>query len=68
MNKREVIALCVRRCARYADGRGPWQAQRSCASELFVQGQRYPLAIETAAAARRVGVSIRDAALKAQGR
>ena len=59
MTKPQVIALCLRRCARYRDGRGAWHAEQSAIKALVRLGNSPLVALDTAAAARRVGEWIR---------
>ena len=54
-NAAAIIRRCIQRCAGYKDGRGPHQAERTCAQQLG--GSRIDL--DAAAAARRVGEWLR---------
>ena len=49
-----AIRLCVDRCARAQDGRGPWQAEKSLRNTLAASGTA-SIAAGCAAAARRIG-------------
>lgn len=55
MTPSQSIALCIKRCARDRDGRGPWQATASCAKSLG--GSRNDA--RAANAARRIGEWLR---------
>jgi hypothetical protein len=55
MKTTDTIHLCIRRCARHRDGRGPWQAERVCAAALVRDGGDPKIAADVAAAARRIG-------------
>ena len=55
MNVQPIISLCIRRCVRSKDGRGTWQAERSCCAALIRLGSSPLLAYDVAAAARRTG-------------
>jgi hypothetical protein len=63
MNEQQTIALCILRCARHKDGRGPWQAQRSCIAALVRAGDEPEVALAVAEAAARVGAVIAARAL-----
>lgn len=56
-----VIQLCIDRCKAAKDGRGSWQAERACAVALEQRGAG-TVAVNLAAAARRVGEWLRAAA------
>jgi hypothetical protein len=51
----DTIRLCVTRCAKARDGRGPWQAERVCTNALIRAGGTPAIAADVAAAARRIG-------------
>ena len=55
MTPKDSIALCIRRCARAQDGRGPWQAERSLQAAMRRLGHSERVAAVIAAGARSVG-------------
>ena len=55
-----VIQLCIDRCRAAKDGRGSWQAERACAVALGQRGTA-AIAVNVAAAARRMGEWLRNA-------
>lgn len=55
LTARQTIALCVRRCVRARDGRGPWQSVRSCTAALIRSGDEPAIALGAAEAAAAVG-------------
>jgi len=61
MTTTDTIRLCIGRCARSKDGRGPWQAERVCAATIARTGSP-KIAAEVAAAARRIGEWLKGAA------
>jgi hypothetical protein len=61
MTTTDTIRLCVTRCAKAKDGRGPWQAELSCAQTLARTGSP-AIALDCAAAARRIGEWLRTRA------
>ena len=65
MNTQQAIQRCITRCAKSKDGRGSWQAEESLVKTLAPQGQpddlRHYIAIDVAAAARRIGEWLRVA-------
>lgn len=62
----QTIQLCIDRCRRAKDGRGAWQAERSCAVALAAQGDA-TVASNTAAAARRIGEWLRGTGTPMEG-
>ena len=54
-----TLRLCIDRCARAKDGRGPWQAELACATKLAEIGST-AIAFDCAAAARRIGEWLRE--------
>lgn len=61
MTPASIIRLCIDRCARHKDGRGPWQAEKACSDALEKSGSQ-AIARDTAAAARRIGEWLKGAA------
>lgn len=62
MNTTKTIRLCITRCARAKDGRGPWQAEGACVDSLVRAGATPSIAANVAAAARRIGEWLKAAA------
>lgn len=54
------IRLCIDRCFRAKDGRGPWQAEKACYEALEKSGSQ-SVARGTAAVARRIGEWLKTA-------
>jgi hypothetical protein len=61
MTTTDTIRLCISRCAKAKDGRGTWQAERSCAVTLSRTGNP-KIAADCAAAARRIGELLKGSA------
>lgn len=62
MTTADTIRLCIDRCARAKDGRGPWQAEDACINALVRSGTSASIAFDAAAAARRIGEWLKGAA------
>jgi len=58
MTDTDPISRCIAGVARSKDGRGAYQAQRSCVLHQLRAGTTSTIATMTAAAARRVGEAI----------
>lgn len=54
----QIIARCLRDCARARDARGRWRQERKCAAELEALGTSRTVAAATARAAVSVGAWI----------
>ena len=64
MSAQRTIALCIRACAAAPDGRGRWRHRDACAVSLATDGSA-ATAIACAAAAERLGASLRVAHARA---
>lgn len=59
----KAISICINRCIKSIDGRGPWQAEKDCYSSLVRTGTTPSIAANVAAAARRIGEWLEDSGM-----